>query len=375
MDLSENSINKPALEHIVQAIIKLPSSGTQSTSQRGGNTAAEDVKGASERVASASQTLAPDSTEPQAAKKDVASADSAGPSRSSSLQDTTLNGNGDHAKASGSGETLGEELDYDEDGEPLMPTAPLLRNVSETDENPPSSVISLRLENCGLKTAALEILAQGVRRSDLRHLSLRRNRINQLGTVALAIMLKDYPDSPSNDAVVQTYNPRVPSTPTPYMARTPTQHRSVSGSGLPASAPAGRASFDDARRPYSTGLSELPVVFSSPGGGVTSRRMPATDQPGSPLAMRGGELSRAVSAQGVALASPLLEIDRALTEAERQDATANAPPSQTEEEAIAIYQAKRAQRILADLPRIGSLLTLDLKSNDIRVSISSLLSA
>ncbi|GAA93571.1 uncharacterized protein L969DRAFT_95783 [Mixia osmundae IAM 14324] len=77
----------------------------------------------------------------------------------------------------------------DEDSGPLWPGAPNLKDGGHE----PSSVTSIRLENCGLKSQALEALAQSVRESTLQHISLRRNRINNLGAVALAIMIRDYP--------------------------------------------------------------------------------------------------------------------------------------------------------------------------------------
>lgn len=38
-------------------------------------------------------------------------------------------------------------------------------------------------------------IAHGIRHSDLKNISLRRNRISNLGAVALALMIRDYPDS------------------------------------------------------------------------------------------------------------------------------------------------------------------------------------
>lgn len=58
-----------------------------------------------------------------------------------------------------------------------------------------SSLLSLRLDDCSLKQPSLEALAQTVRTSSLRNISLRHNRINATGAVALALMIKDYPDS------------------------------------------------------------------------------------------------------------------------------------------------------------------------------------
>ncbi|KAE8215105.1 hypothetical protein CF319_g9038, partial [Tilletia indica] len=40
--------------------------------------------------------------------------------------------------------------------------------------------------------STLEMLAQGVRGSELRHLSLRRNTISNAGAAAIALVLKDF---------------------------------------------------------------------------------------------------------------------------------------------------------------------------------------
>ena len=97
--------------------------------------------------------------------------------------------------------------------EPLFEVAPLLKE--EDKENQAGSLLSLRLENCGLRGQTLEVLgeltisvlrlleitflitlesaAQGVRISNLKHISLRRNRINTASAVFLALMIRDFP--------------------------------------------------------------------------------------------------------------------------------------------------------------------------------------
>ncbi|PWN50017.1 hypothetical protein IE53DRAFT_374837 [Violaceomyces palustris] len=324
LDLSENSINKPALEHIVQAISKPPHLVT--------------VAPRMEKAGSSS----------------------------------TMNGK--KTDKSTTVDNQEDDADYDEEGEPLMPTAPLLRDVSEEEEPPSSALISLRLENCGLKTASLEMLAQAVRFSDLRHLSLRRNRINQLGTVALAVMLKDYPDSYTGTADGVGAMPTIPSrsatSPNPsgsgvaYAVRSANaQQASLNETSTRQPRSAEIGSDSGLRRSYSPILPDVPLIISSPGGGVTSRKMPK---------FADGQLPDRRGSNGQVFGSPVgpmspgSEMDLKLTDNERRAATSGAAPDLTEEEAIAIYQAKRAKRILADLPRVGNLLTLDLKSNDIR---------
>ncbi|KAE8231201.1 hypothetical protein CF326_g3786 [Tilletia indica] len=85
--------------------------------------------------------------------------------------------------------------DAEEEEEPEL--QPLLNEILLM---PPT--LSLRLENCSLKTSTLEMLAQGVRGSELRHLSVRRDTISNAGTAALALVLKDYPDMMSSSGTL-----------------------------------------------------------------------------------------------------------------------------------------------------------------------------
>ncbi|PWY99598.1 RNI-like protein, partial [Testicularia cyperi] len=324
LDLSENSINRPALEQILQAIAKSPEAATRKPAPKAGGASAGKSSG--------------------------------NPAAADPGED-------------GDNEDDDDEF-FDNSGEPLMPTAPLLRDVSDDAEPPTSAVISLRLENCGLKAAALEMLSHAVRFSDVRHLSLRRNKINQLASVALAIMLKDYPDS-------LVMEPTSMSTDANGEAKSYfDSDRALSNGGASGSGngdrsgrtlkPVDPSSTPDRRqRSYSPSLPEVPVIVSSPGGGVTSRRMP--HQNGNRNSTYAdGHTEQLHDAMSTNISSPTKELDARLTMEERLDIRKNATPNMTEEQAIAIYQAKRARRILADLPRVGNLLTLDLKSNDIR---------
>lgn len=77
----------------------------------------------------------------------------------------------------------------------LEPPAPLLQ---DSPSHPTKShLTSLRLENASLRTQTLEVLSHAIRSPDsrIKHLSLRRNKITALGAVALAVMLRDHPDS------------------------------------------------------------------------------------------------------------------------------------------------------------------------------------
>ncbi|SJX63211.1 uncharacterized protein SRS1_14035 [Sporisorium reilianum f. sp. reilianum] len=342
LDLSENSIDRLSLEHIL-AVITKPS-------------------------AAVTHARAPPRLSKQAAK---AKADENGMSPSKADADADANDNADKD------EDESDDEFFDDSGEPLMPTAPLLRDVSDDPDPPSSAIISLRLENCGLKAASLEMLSQAVRFSDIRHLSLRRNKIGQLASVALAIMLKDYPDSVS--ALDPTASGASNRDPNSYFD---SAAAASSASGATAAAAPDRNGRtlrpSDAQttperqaRSYSPGLPEVPVIVSSPGGGVTSRKMPGQHHANGgaeqrPTTFYGAHTEQLQDAMQTSIAGPVTELDLSLTPQQRLDIRRNSAPDLSEEQAIAIYQAKRARRILADLPRVGNLLTLDLKSNDIR---------
>lgn len=276
LDLSENSINRASLEHIVDAIRKPPEAIVR------------------DREELAQKGLVPE-------RVDIAST----------------------------------AEDYDEDGEPLMPPAPLLRRVSDGDASfLTTAIVSLRLENCGLKGASLAMLAQGVRFSQIKHLSLRRNRINPMGAVALAVMLKDYPDSPS-----EPQRGRVGSEPTEPEAGRSGRHI---GPGL---------GYSSALQDLSPDLPEIPLITPTLTGGVTARHVSVSSQ-------MSRELNGAHSSEHA--------------RHQNSGCESQAGGHDMDVGAVALSQAKRAKRMLDNMPRMGSLLTVDLKSNDIRGGVTYL---
>ncbi|KAI3618356.1 hypothetical protein CBS9595_002719 [Malassezia furfur] len=58
----------------------------------------------------------------------------------------------------------------------------------------PTSLQTVRMEQCGLRAASLEAVAAAVRTSRIRHVSLRRNRIGGQAVGALALLLRDIDD-------------------------------------------------------------------------------------------------------------------------------------------------------------------------------------
>lgn len=337
LDLSENNINRASLEHILGALAKSP----QSTST------------------------------PTAGLPNSATIDN---------------------KESKGVDALGAE--YSEEGEPISLQAKLLR---EGVDSGTSTVTSLRLENCGLKSSSLEMLSNAVRFSDLNHLSLRRNRVGQMGAVALALMLKDYPDAMNDTEGVRTpmiSSPVSDLSPAPSFQgqrrnTEPSQGNEVAYTVRGATAGQQRedlstaandqASFSNPssmrRKDSSAGLPEVSNVSSGAAEGLEDRKVPASTiealREASSSTLVGWPPSKGTNGFQVNAPSAA-DLDRNLTYEEREEARALVKPTQTEEEAIAIYQAKRAKRILASLPRVGHLLTLDLKGNDIRGGASYL---
>lgn len=282
LDLSENAMNRASLEHIADAIRRPPNAnGGALEGGKGSNASAGQSNGSTKASQSHLESAVADDTE-----------------------------------------------DVDEDGQPLMPPALLLRQGEEgKDAHMATAIISLRMENCGLKGASLALLAQALRFSNVKHLSLRRNRINQMGAVALAIMLKDYPDSTTEAGTSST-----------------DVGGDAQGERLGRSTLVGSDSASQVRS-LSPMLPEIPIITSSPAGGMTARRAVSAEP-------RSGDVD--------------------LKEEEIEGIRASKPPNQSEAEAIALFQAKRAKRILDTLPRLGNLVTVDLKGNDLRGGVTYL---
>ncbi|PFH46913.1 hypothetical protein AMATHDRAFT_50684 [Amanita thiersii Skay4041] len=227
---------------------------------------------------------------------------------------------------------------------------------------PEPGLVSLRLDDCQLKPAALEALlicpsnpGRAVRTSSLKNISLRYNRISAAGAVAVALMIRDYPDSvptpmspspfnnstptsstassptsstislPPTPTVASPASPLIPPTRTGPILPPPRHPSSVMQTTYTPYVP--RSKRNSRQPPPPNPLSptgqQVPIITSSSQGGVTSRHPPPPIHPDTP----------------------------------RHDSGPSA----------ALLDKVRA---LDALPRLGALRTLDLKGNELRNGIS-----
>ncbi|KAJ6481179.1 hypothetical protein DFH09DRAFT_1464733, partial [Mycena vulgaris] len=230
-------------------------------------------------------------------------------------------------------------------------------------------LVSLKLDDCSLRAAALETLSRAVRTSSLRNISLRHNRISPTGAVALALMIRDYPDvltAPTGAGAGAPSSPTVGHFDTAFTASPhnspslPPQHFTLGhGAGVklppPPRHPAATITaaqttytpYVPRRRQQSAPVQAAPppgraVVASSVLGGVTARHVPTAggslDSPGG-----GGDAAREREAHR-----------------EREARERDGPSA-------ALLDKVRA---LDALPRVGALRTLDLRGNDLRTGIT-----
>ncbi|BGP00107.1 Phosducin domain-containing protein [Rhodotorula toruloides] len=309
LDLSETSIDRRAAEWLVQAITPQPvvppvppqPSLPASPASETGQNEAMGKKDLSKKVGGLwdddDESDAEDGAQPKGAAKE--------------------------ANAAPEGESTQEKAEADEQvvppppRDPLFDIAPLLK---EDWSSEPSTVLSLRMENCGLRGPALEVIANGIRSSQIKHVSLRRNRINAAGGVALAAIIRDYPVSSDPSSA---FSPS-PASATPFSASL-FGHSNGSNDSLSTASPAFEAGNSVTARPQHR---------DSDGG----RHRPSSST--------------------------------TLLSAELQDGQER-PAAMTEREVFRLSEARaRLRKQIDGLPRIGALLTLDVKGNDIRNGVT-----
>ncbi|KAI0371987.1 RNI-like protein [Pilatotrama ljubarskyi] len=239
---------------------------------------------------------------------------------------------------------------------------------------PTPGLVSLRLDDCSLKPQALDALAHSVRVSSLRNISLRHNRISATGAVAIALMIKDYPDrfpatasdggsvpsSPvtSTASLASTLSP--PATPSSPSQPLPS-HSSGSGTSTPPQRPG--PILPPPRHPAT-----LPQTTYTPYI-PRSRRGPSA---GAPAPVHTNPLSPAGRPIPIITTSAQGGVTARLPPPPAHPSQSNGHPRGIE---TSLRQGPSAAlleqvRALDNLPRLGALRTLDLKGNDIRTGIT-----
>lgn len=220
-------------------------------------------------------------------------------------------------------------------------------------------LVSLRMDGCNLRPAALEALAHAVRNSPLQHISLRNNRIAPPGAVALALMIKDYPDTVSAPMNGVSSAPASPS---------------LGNASLPLSPPPTPRTF--ANSP-ATAIRQSVIPPSAP---------PQTTVPGTtytpyiPRSKRASAISTVTASASANVDREEKQVPRFSTSQGGGITTRHLPPMQNQSPSDVVNAATAAARhagpsvalldkvrALDNLPRLGSLKTLDLRGNDLRV--------
>ena len=281
-------------------------------------------------------------------------------------------------------------------------------------------ITSLRLDECSLRGSSLESLglwcflpcsklisdilqtnvtAQAVRPSSLRHLSLRHNRIGPQGSVALALMIKDYPDSipgaPGQPNLIPPGSPKStassfsthsqtlppPNSPPPTAdpvrprgsslfsnssvqspPKPPPRHPLLNQSQSQQAAPSAQTTYTP-YIPRSKRNMVIPQSQTPPLGGNGSSSASGSPKPDNiPLitsSRAGGVTTRHLPPSSSSVAARLQNAMNNSTALSRNEGHAR-----LEGHSAALLDKVRS---LDDLPRLGALQTLDLRGNDIRV--------
>lgn len=192
--------------------------------------------------------------------------------------------------------------------------------------------------------------AQAVRTSSLRNISLRHNRINATGAVAIALMIRDYPDTVTG------------STPTSSAPSTPPMSPPPTHAVLPHTSPVNIA----AAAASTVRSGPLPPPPKHPGANPQT-----TYTPYIPRSKRTVAATNPLSPSGQHV--PIITSSAQGGVTTRHPAPRNAPPNGSGNSGYHDHGPSAALldkvRALDALPRIGALRTLDLRGNDIRVGV------
>jgi len=235
--------------------------------------------------------------------------------------------------------------------------------VAALQTAPEPGLVSLRLDDCALRPAALEALCRAVRTSSLRNISLRHNHISVSGGVALALMIRDYPD------VVP--NPLSPGNSSPYGTSSGTSSPTASVSSLSMTSPPSTPTTQTQNPLLNANV--RPGPLAPPPRHPTTVPMQTTYTPYVPKSRRG----RAPPTTAVNPLSPTGQHVPIITSSSRGGVTTRHPPppgaagtnphSHGQHDAGPSAALLDKVRALDSLPRLGALRTLDLKGNDLRV--------
>ncbi|KAJ7669822.1 hypothetical protein DFH06DRAFT_1267283 [Mycena polygramma] len=250
-------------------------------------------------------------------------------------------------------------------------------------------LVSLKLDDCGLRAAALETLSRAVRTSSLRNISLRHNKISPTGAVALALMIRDYPDVLAAPAGVSSM-PSSPTVASRHLDGLPHAHTNTNTHGgsnspiLPPSLSSLKAALPlpppprhpattltaaqttytpyVPRRRQQSAAASVPagraVVASSVLGGVTARHVP-TASPASSIHLESPKAAPMGLGGNEARDREAREREKEAREREKE--------RERDGPSAALLDKVRA---LDALPRVGALRTLDLRGNDLRTGIT-----
>ncbi|KAF7303918.1 hypothetical protein MIND_00622300 [Mycena indigotica] len=216
-------------------------------------------------------------------------------------------------------------------------------------------LVSLKLDDCSLRAAALETLCRAVRTSSLRNISLRHNRISPTGAVALALMIRDYPDVLAAPASA-TASPTIAHSPLPSGTPTSSVNSSPMHSPIlphaPTPLPTGGKSVPPPRHPSQT-ITAAQTTYTP----YVPRRRLQTAAPNPNISSAPpGRPVVATSVQGGVTAR---HVPDAMKDAQKE--------RERDGPSAALLDKVRA---LDALPRVGALRTLDLRGNDLRTGIT-----
>ncbi|KAJ7480292.1 hypothetical protein B0H11DRAFT_1863724 [Mycena galericulata] len=233
------------------------------------------------------------------------------------------------------------------------------------DAGPRRGLVSLKLDDCSLRAAALETLSRAVRTSSLRNISLRHNRISPTGAVALALMIRDYPDvlnTPAPAPGAAYAHAHAPSSPATAHHPLPPAASAAPVPGSPVTAGSALSGFLGGKLPLAPPprhpAATITAAQTTYTPYVPRRRQQsvpaphnANGAPGPGQAVVASSVLGGVTARHVPASSHL---------AEERERERDGPSA-------ALLDKVRA---LDALPRVGALRTLDLKGNDLRTGIT-----